>query len=374
MMPMLYSESLESSKFTNSNGMGHITCCKSCTVTQNADGNYIAELIIFANEPLLDIIEPNKFLKIKANSYQSPQLFEIYTVENNGMELKITARHIKYLCCQNLISNDTNNYDFTLKGKPQDILNEIAQNLMFDNYFTFESDISESSTIDLSEAAKMNLGDIIAESDGSIKNVFNAEIVFDNFKISFLKSAGRAEHSFIYGSNVAEYTQKYSNESAYSHYMGYAKVNLSDKDENKSLIIGGDIVQTSTTQKIPKVKLIDFTQELNDYFGSDFKVNLTTGENYQDAKDMILYFTNQEFIKGSTRRTDVTCSISAKIKYVDDSEIHMYDDVTIILRDGAKITSKITELVYDSLKEKYTSISVGDKVLTLSDYIKLNRR
>lgn len=374
MMPMLYSESLESSKFINSNGMGHITCCKSCTVTQNADGNYVAELIIFANEPLLDIIEPNKFLKIKANSYQSPQLFEIYTVEDNGMEVKITARHIKYLCCQNLISSDTNNYDFTIKGKPQDILNEIAQNLMFDNYFTFESDIAESGTIDLSEAAKMNLGDIIAESDGSIKNVFNAEIVFDNFKISFLKSAGRAEHSFIYGSNVAEYAQKYSNESAYSHYMGYAKVNLSDKEENKSLIIGGDIVQTSTTQKIPKVKLIDFTQELNDYFGSDFKVNLTTGENYQDVKDMILYFTNQEFIKGSTRRTDVTCSISAKINYVDDSEIHMYDDVTIILRDGAKITSKITELVYDSLKEKYTSISIGDKVLTLSDYIKLNRR
>lgn len=377
MLPRLYKNVFDKTAYGN-NGLGFIRDCIKCEVTEELNGAYTLSMTVSATDKLADDIAINMFIKVKANNNDVPQLFEInkHICKANG-DIEVQGQHIKYLGMQNCISNNGNTVGETVTGTPQAVADYILNDLMFDNLFTFSSNITSEKTFDLSDSPSKKLGDIFGGADYSFLSEFGGEFHYDNFKIELLKSRGSdSGYKLMYGHNMSDYNQTITNDTAYSHIMGYATVTRSD-EENGSIILAGEPVQSSTNQVFPKVKLIDVSSEIRDYFGGSWKVNPKTGLNYQDTLDMITYFTNEYFMKKVNRRTVEECNIT--ITY--DSELDKMQKLK--LGDTVKVcygpnkstlTEKISKVVYDSLAERYTLIEIGEQKPSLLDFVTKKRR
>lgn len=377
MLPRLYKNVFDKTAYGN-NGLGFIKDCTKCEVTEELNGAYTLTMTVSPTDKLADQIAINRFIKVKANNDDGPQLFEInkLVVKATG-DIEIQGQHIKYLGMQNCISNIGNTVGDTVTGNPKTVADYILNDLMFDNLFTFSSDITTEKTFDLSDAPSKKLGDIFGGSDYSFLSEFGGEFHYDNFKINFLESRGSDKgYKLMFGYNMSDYSQTITNDTAYSHIMGYATVTRSDEDSG-AIILAGDPVQSSTTQIFPKVKLIDVSSEIRDYFGGSWKVNPKTGENYQDTLDMITYFTNEHFMKKVNRRTVEECNITITYDSELDKMQHLKlgDTVKICYGpDKTTLTEKISKVVYDSLAERYILIEVGEQKPSLIDFVIKKRR
>ncbi len=377
MLPRLYNASLDTSYYNN-NGHGFLRDCLSCEVTEEINGAYTLTMTVAGTDPLIEKIKISMFLKVKSNNDDPPQLFEInkIVVKPDGTR-EIQAHHIKFLFCQNCISNNGNTVGYTLSGTPQDVMDDIINDLQFENHFTFSSNITNTTEIDLSDSPSKKLGDILAGTENSLLSEYGGEYHYNNFKIELLKSRGRhSNYKLMFGYNISDFNQTIINDNEYSHYMGYAKVS-STNEEHPTVVLMGEIVQTSTKCVYPKVKKIDVTDKIKDCFGNDWKVDLSTGLHYSDTIDKISYYTNEEFTKGERSSTDAEVNIN--VTY--DSELDKMQDLRLadyvkVCFDSQKSSyeSQITKVVYDSLAERYKSIEVGDKVLSVLDFLNKNRR
>ncbi len=377
MLPRLYDASLNKSSYNN-NGYGFIKDCTECFVTEELNGAYSLTMKIAPTEPLIDNIGISMIVKAKANNEDPPQLFEINKIvatPNGGLEIQ--AQHIKFLCCQNCISNIGNTIDYKETGTPQQIMDAVFDELMFENLFQFYSDITTSKEFDLSESPSKKLGDIFGGKENSLISEFKGEFHYDNFKIEFLKSRGRdTGHKIMFGHNMSDYNQTVTNDAAYSHLMGYAKITRSDINGGYAVLAGSPVL-SNTDRVFPKVKLIDVSSKIREYFGGDFKVNPQTGENYQDAVDMITYFTNEYMIFNVNYRTveEVNISITYEPELDKMQNINLGDTVKVCFgKNRPSITEKISKVIYDSLAERYTLIEVGEHKTSLLNFIQNKRR
>ena len=377
MLPRLYDATLNKSYYNN-NGYGFFRDCTKCEVTEERNGAYTLDMLVAGTDPLADVVGISMVVKAKANNDDPPQLFEInkLVVKSTG-EIEIQGQHIKYLGMQNCISNFGNTVDYSITGTPQKIMTEIFNDLMFENHFTFSSDISTQKNFDLSDAPSKKLGDILGGSDNSILSAFGGEFHYNNFNIELLENRGTdTEYKLMFGRNMSDYNQTVTNDAAYSHLMGYAKVTRSDANGGY-IVLAGEPVQSSTTRIFPKVKLIDFSDKIRDYFGGDLKVNPRTGQNYQDVQDMITYFTNEYMIFNVNHRTveEVNVTITYNSELDKMQHLKLCDTVKVLFGENKpNLTAKICKVVYDSLAERYTLIEVGEQKTSLLNFIANKRR
>lgn len=377
MLPRLYDASLSKNSY-KTNGYGFIRDCTECLVTEELNGAYSLTLKVASTDPLIDNIGISMIIKAKANNEDSPQLFEINKIvatPQGGLEIQ--AQHIKFLCCQNCISNTGNTVDYKETGTPQAIMDTVFSDLMFENHFEFYSDIETSKEFDLSDSPSKKLGDIFGGTENSLITEFGGEFHYDNFKIEFLKSRGSdSGHKIMFGHNMSDYNQTVTNDAAYSHLMGYAKVTRSDISGGSATLAGSPVL-SNTDRVFPKVKLIDFSSKVREYFGGDFKVNPQTGENYQDAIDMITYFTNEYMILNVNYRTVEEVNITITYDHELDKlqNIKLGDTVKVCFGKGRySLSAKISKAIYDSLAERYISIEVGEHKTSLLNFIQNKRR
>ena len=377
MLPRLYDASLDKSSY-NTNGYGFIKDCTECIVTEELNGSYSLSMKISPTDPLIDSIGTSMIMKAKANNEDAPQLFEINKIiatPQSGLEIQ--AQHIKFLCCQNYISSIGNTVDYKETGTPQEIMNIIFNDLMFENHFQFYSDIETSKEFNLSESASKKLGDIFGGKENSLISEFGGEFHYDNFKIEFLKNRGTdSGHKIMFGHNMSDYNQTITNDAAYSHLMGYAKITRSDVNGGYATLVGSPVL-SNADRVYPKVKLIDFSSKIREYFGGDFKVNWATGKNYQDAIDRINYFTNEYMTSNVNYRTVEEVNITITYEHLLDKlqNIKLGDTVKVCFgKNRPSITEKISKVVYDSLAERYKLIEVGEHKTSLLNFIQNKRR
>lgn len=377
MMPRLYDAVADLAAYDN-NGYGFFSTCSKCEVTEERNGAYSLAMIISENDQLANTAMVGMFVKAKSNQYDKPQLFEINEIikdSSNGM-ITINANHIKFLGMQNTAANYTNYYcEYT--ETPEEIINYLlSHSIIENNLFTFESDITEKKTFDYSKVASKKIGEICGNSEGSLLDVFGGEFHYDNFKIKLLENRGiDSGKKIMFGYNLSDYKQTITNDNDYTHCIGYATLDTANDDKKTITLAGDPTVATKHSIIFPKVKLIDFTEKIKTELGSDFKVRTNVGDDIELVKELLMYYSNEYIIFNGWSSPNVNIVITYKPEIDKLQDVKLCDTVTVCLNKKTQsIKSKITKVVYDSILERYTLIEVGEKALSLYDFLSKTRR
>lgn len=378
MLPRLY-DAVASTTAYSDNGYGFFSTCSKCEVTEERNGVYSLSMTIAATDPLADTAITGMFIKAKANQYDNPQLFEICEISrdsNNGM-ININANHIKFLGLQNTPSNEGNFHNNIWTQTPEYIVNELLKDSIIENnLFTFTSDITEKKSIDLNKAASKKFGDIFGNSEGSLLDIFGGEFHYDNFKIELLKSRGTdSGKKIMFGYSMSDYKQTMTNDNDYTHCIGFATLETANEDGGPITLAGAPTISTKHSIVFPKVKLIDFTEKVKNEVGSDFKVRTDIGDDIDLVKSLLMYFSNEYVIYNGWSSPNVNIAITYKPELDKLQDVKLCDTVTVCIgRNAPSVKTKITKVVYDSILERYTLIEVGEKSLSLYDFLSKTRR
>ena len=375
MLPRLYDPNTSAGAYSN-NGLGFIHDCISCEATEEKNGEYFLDATISGSDRLAEQITDSMIIKAKANDYDPPQLFEITkavpSYNDRGRQIKISAQHIKYLCFQNYLPSSVDYADDV--GTPQHIISTVFSRLALPNRFTFSSNISARKTIKFAEAPSKALGEIFGGAENSLLSEFGGEFHYDNFNIELLASRGREiGHKIVFGKNMSSYEQTLTNDASYSHIVGFAKVPRLNSQSNGYVTITSDPVTTDCTRVFPKVKLIDFTNELKTFFGNNFYIS--AGTLYPGIEDKLNEVT-QEKLKdySGIANQDINIKIDYRPELDRLDGVRLCDTVTVALSKTKAVRAQVTKVKYDCLAERYNLLEVGDYRPALAMFLNRRRR
>lgn len=379
MLPRLYDAVVDINAYNN-NGYGFFDTCSKCEVTEVRNGEYNLTMEIASSDVLADVVMVGMFIKTKANQYDSLQLFEINEIiQSANGTITINANHIKFLGLQNVLENGIETVGKWSAMTPKQIVDYLLDDTLNDsNIFTFDSDISESKEIESTNFQTMKLGEILAGTDGSVLDLFGGEFHYDNFKIELLENRGADRGvKILFGKNMSDYNQTILNDTAYTHYIGYAI--LTDTNGNKVSVSGPATITVKDVEKyFPKIKLYDFTEKVLEVLGQDYRYDVSSNASANELEEIqswLGYFSNEKIIFGGHPSSSVNIKITYDPELDKLQDIRLCDTVTVCFGRGkSAIKSKITKVIYDSILERYTLIEVGESNISLYDFLTKTRR
>jgi phage-related protein len=226
----------------------------------------------------------------------------------------------------------------------------------------------------MTDAPSKTLGEIIGGKENSIVSVFGGELHYDNFNIELLAERGHAtNHRIIFGHNMSSYEQTLTNDASYSHIVGYAKVPISRATNGAYKTITSTPVSTGSTRAFPKIKQIDFTDDLRNYFGNTFEI--TGGTLYPGIQDKLNALTAEKLGEYSgIANKDVNIKIDYRPELDRLNNVALCDTVNVVLGAGSVIKAQVTKVKYDSLAERYKMIEIGDPKPVLPAFFTKKRR
>ena len=354
MIPILYkSDATDFSTF----GIGTLLDTISCQVTEERNGSYECVLKYPVTGRLYSEIQKERLVKAKPNDTSSDQVFRIYRITKplNGI-ITIYAQHISY----DLATIATPAWKSTAIT-PQLALEHVFAAALTPHNFTFKTDYTTNKEFEVSKPKSIRA--VLGGEEGSLISLWGGEFEWDNFNV--IHHQGRGSNTGVvieYGKNLTSLEQDADTTSIYTDLLPYA-VN-SDLEGNESVVTLDEqllpIANTTLTQRKTLVK--DFT----DSFGTDEVINQET-----------LRAKAQTYIENNplgSETPSLTISFEPLWKqpgYAAVLErVSLCDRVTIkhtVL--GVEATAKVIKTVYNSLAEKYISITLGSARSNLMDTV-----
>ena len=343
----------------NSNGLGRLPEATSLPVTEKRNNAFTAELIVPKTAKHFDKLHTGGILKIRANDDMAPQLFRIDAIEKDMDDATATLslNHITYDLLKVVCA------PFSAQGIAN-TLNGIIQNTFLANKypFTLLTDITNTeSNFNLEEPRSWR--EIFGGIEGSILDTFGGannfcEIRWDNLQVQFLQHRGRNRGVVIeYGKNLTSTTQEESIANVYTGCVGYAVT------EETGTVIGN--VYQIVEAAYPKLLVVDFSNDFDtdnpptvaklSQLAEQYAVNNRINEpkvNLKVSFDILKDSGDEELLKVLN---DVRLCDTVQVRFIEL---------------GIDVTAEVTEVEYDSLNEKYTSITLGSYSETFLD--KLN--
>ena len=197
MKPVLYAA--DETAFT-SNGIGVLSDCISCLVTEERNGGYELEMQYPSNGLWSEDIDVGMVIKAKANDTDAPQLFQIYDVVRSlSAAYVIKAEHISYRLSGVPLK------PYSAAG-PAATLAGISSHAVANVGFTFSTDFTN--TTNYSFTTPRSVRSLLGGAEGSLLDLFGGEYHFDNFRVELLKARGADNGVTIrYGKNLTELEQ-----------------------------------------------------------------------------------------------------------------------------------------------------------------------
>ena len=344
--PVLY---LSNEVDFNNNGIGTLSDCISCVVTEERNGAYELEMEYPMAGINADRISSRSIIKAKPNAISQDQLFRIYSISKpiNGI-FQVLAEHISY----DLGGVAVSPFVATSSKRALELLKE---NEVFPSMFNFSTDIYKTKILNVENPSSVRY--ILGGSEGSLLDVYGGEFEFDNFHVILREERGRDNGVVVkYGKNLIDFEQEENCSnvftSVYPFYNdGTSKVELPEK-----------IINAPGAFNFKKIKVLDLTDE--------FKTTPTVEELENRA---------QKYIQDNKIGVP---EVSLTVSFVDLSKTEEYKDLekeTIGLCDtigvefplmGVTAKSKVIRTVFDALEEKYTEIELGSYRFSIADTIK----
>ncbi len=359
MIPILYKKS--DTNYTR-NGAGFLSDIVSCSVTEERNGAY--ELAF--TYPLTGIhygeIAEGDVIKAKSNETSDLQLFRIYSVSKplNGI-VSFKAEHISY---------DLNGIPLAglvvRSQTPQAAITRALQEGAFSNDFSAWSDISTLNSINLIEPCSVRA--VLGGQRGSVLDVWGGEYEFDNFVIKLHTHRGTDSGVTIeYGKNLTDIKQEQNITDIYTHIFPYAVY----KDETNDT----DVVVTLSEKVLPLTAAGDIGHQkayiinLSDKFAEN--ETITEQKLRQKATSYAAAHSELGTPKVNIKASFVSLWQTEEYKSIAPLErVRLCDTVTVkFVKLGVSAKAKVIKTVYDALKEKYSSIELGEARSSFADTV-----
>lgn len=344
MIPILYKE--DTTNFATY-GIGTLTDTISCEVTEERNGVYECVIKYPVTGVHFGEIKKERLIKAKPNDTSKPQAFRIYRITTplNGI-VKIYAQHISY----DLIGIPVPMCS-TAPMMPQLLVDQLFASALIPHNFTFKTEFTLPQRCEI--AKPKNLRAVLGGSGGSVLDIWGGEFEWDNFEVLHHKERGANNGVVIeYGKNLTKLEQDSDISEIYTDLLPYAV--STDEEGVESVVTLYEqtlpITKTSLTQK--KILIKDFTDSF------EMGENIHHNELRLKAKD---YIANNPL---GIETPSLTISFAALWKQPEYpailERVSLCDTVTVKHIDyGVSVKQKVIKTVYDSLLERYVSITLG---------------
>ena len=376
MIPRLYARSGVINDYLLNNGLGFISTCTECRVTEERNGNYYLDMTVPKSDRLAGAVAPDMIVKAMPNLTDPPQLFEINNIKTNRDSLTVKANHIKNILYQNCLSgaytpSASNPSQTVIDGTPQQIVNRYLSYLAIpESRFSFSSDIVTTKVFECREHKSKLLGELFSDQKGGLLYYFGGEYHYNNFDIELLQSRGAATtHKVIFGGNLSDYEQVATTDAAYTHIQGWCKVySIGSKTDH---YISGTPYAAKPSAIFPKIKMVDFTEDIRNIYGADVTA-ARESDIKQDLTRLSQQFYHSKIIYHENAQVSIEITYEPDLDRMQD--ISLCDTLKVVIGRQEPLRTQVTSIVFDSLAEKVVNVGIGDARTTLSDFISKLRR
>lgn len=344
MIPILYKS--DTTNFATY-GIGTLTDTISCEVTEERNGVYECVLKYPVTGVHFGEIKKERLIKAKPNDTSKPQAFRIYRITTplNGI-VTIYAQHISY----DLIGIPVPMCS-TAPMMPQLLVDQLFASALVPHNFTFKTEYKLPQRCEISKPK--NLRAVLGGSGGSVLDIWGGEFEWDNFDIIHRKERGANNGVVIeYGKNLTKLEQDSDISEIYTDLLPFAVSTDEEGVETVVTLYEQTLPITKTTLTQKKILIKDFTDSFEE------GENIHHNELRLKAKD---YISNNPL---GVETPALTISFAALWKQPEYpailERVSLCDTVTVKHTDyGISVKQKVIKTVYDSLLEKYISITLG---------------
>ena len=308
-----------------SHGIGDLVDAISCSVDMK-DEQYELSMEYPVDGSHFADIGQNKFILAKPNQTDYPQPFRVYRI-TKPIKGRVTVygRHLGY----DLSGIPVQPFKAT---SASDFATKLTANVLVTCPFTFQTDIVK--TEDLEFDYPMSAREMIIQW----AETYGGELVFDKYTVRLVQSAGQNRGVVIrYGVDLVDATMEENISSCATGIVPYYL-----EAQSKHLVVGSVLNAQGT---FDHVKIIPV--DVSDYI-------VSTNPSVQDVDAVGLIWLDENSIGRP--------EMSLKLSYAQIGQtVRQGDTITVkVERMGIDVLAKVTQTVYDVIKERYTSVNVGD--------------
>ena len=342
MIPILYkADAVDFSTF----GIGALSECTLCEVTEERNGAFECTLKYPVTGRLFSALKNERLIKAKPNDTSKEQLFRIYRITTpiNGI-VTIYAQHISYD-----LSNIAELVWSSAMISPSLAMSRLFTKTATTHNFKCSTDFSTAKPFSVSKPKSVRA--CLGGSEGSMLDLWGGEYEWDNFNVILHSKRGKDNGVVIeYGKNLTDMEQDNDFTDVYTDILPYAV--FSDENTEKVITLSEITLPIIDNPARPKTLIKDFTEFFDD------KASINENSLRNKAKN---------FIKANPLGVEtptLTVAFEPLWKQPEYSAIlervSLCDTVTIRHSAlGITAKSKVIKTVYDSLAEKYVSITLG---------------
>ena len=344
MIPCLYDS--RETKF-NHNGIGKLADAQSCTVTEKRNGSYELKLICPADGIHAEMLEEGNIILAKPSDTMQPQPFRIYKITTpiDG-KLEVQARHISYQL--NFITVSP----FSVSGCAGAVQG-LKSHAASDCPFSVWTDVASSAMFTVSVPASFR--NCLGGMDGSVLDTFGGEFEWDRYTVKFHRARG-ADHNvhIVYGKNLTDFKMEKSIENTITGVHPY----WVDNETQAVMELPEKVVMVSRkTVPYQKITVLDCTSAFQEKpseaalreYAQDYIDTTSLTEPEVDIKIDFIQLWNTPGYEDVVQAEQVSLC----------DTVHVY-----ISKLGIEASSKVTETEYDSLLERYNSITLSNSTVS----------
>lgn len=341
MIPILFAEN--ETAFT-SNGIGRLADATRCEVAEVRNGAYELVMEYPVKGKLFDEIACGRYIFATHDESKKPQAFQIYrvSVPLKGM-VTINAWHISYALNTIIVEPFT-------AGSCTAAIAGVKTHSMNTNPFTFWTD--KSVTADFETIVPMSARAILGGVQGSILDVYGTgEYEFDMYTVKLHLNRGQNRGvSIRYGKNLTKLDQVLDASNIYNACVPYWT--------NGETSVVSDVIITRTGETTGRTIAMDLS--------ADFDEEPTLAQLKARAQALIDNSDNYT-LKENIKIDFVALWQTEEYKnFASLQRIYLCDTVNIFYeKAGINVTAQCIKVIYDSLRERYIGMELGEPTTSL---------
>ena len=362
MIPILYDKSEQD--FSH-NGIGYLADTVKSVVTEERNGSYELSLQYPITGMWYDRITKGSIIKAKANETSGLQLFRVYKL-SKPMKGVVTysAEHISYDL------NGIPTLGLSVKNAtPQAAIARAIEGAALPCPFSVVSDIS---TLNSTEILKpCSIRAILGGQAGSVLDVWGGEYEFDNFTIKLHRHRGTDRGVTVeYGKNLKDLKQEENISDCYTHLLPYAVYTEEDEAGGESrevyVYLAERVLPLVVAENIghQKAYIMDFSDRFEEGEAITEEALRAKATAYAAAAELGVPKVNITVSFIQLWQTEEYKNIAPLERVV------MCDTVTVhFSKLGVSAKAEVIKTAYDSLLEKFESITLGDAKSSFADTV-----
>lgn len=345
MIPILYGK--DEIAFT-SNGLGRLRDVISCVVTEERNGIYECDFEYPINGQNYDAIQIGNIIGVTHDETGDVQPFDIvsYSKPINGI-VTFHCTHLSYR--QSYLTAVGSNINsladaFTLLSTAQP-----------NNPFSYSTDKDSLGYLGAADGKPHSVRQILGGIRGSILDAYGGEYEWDKWRVILRSSRGQnRDFSIRYGVNMLDYDEDYDYEGTYSSCIPFWTDGTLTVVGNRVDAYGSTI--TGRGECVP----LDLSDK--------FETEPTTAQ--VEAAALTYMTSNNTFIPTQNIHVEFVRlqDMSEYTGFENLLECNLCDMINVIFPDyNSSGQFKIVKTVWDVLRDRYESMELGDRSVTLAE-------